>query len=197
MAVDNPLSVSDITFNTILTAINADPELIDKPNWWKRFWAGVGDVLIINLNARSNNALLRTGFTRRAVQDLLKLIDFDLGAHTTSSGQTLFFVKTSVGTAVFPFTVNVEDLVANSEGSLNISSKRFEARSSENFILVQDTFTDNFPTNNTLTVNNDLVVSGHKLRLTTTGTLPGGLSIDTDFFVIRVDATTLKLAINL
>ena len=120
MAVDNPLSVSDITFNTILTAINTDPDLIDKPNWWKRFWAGVGDVLIINLNARSNNALLRTGFTRRAVQDLLKLIDFDLGAHTTSSGSTLFFVKTSVGIAVFPFTVNVEDLVSNSEGSLNI-----------------------------------------------------------------------------
>jgi hypothetical protein len=194
---DNPISVTDITYNTITNSINADPDLVDKPNWWKRFWAGVGDVLMINLNARTNNNNLRTAYTRRAVKDLLELIDYLLGSHETSSGVELFYVKTAVGTGIFPFTVQREDLAATSQGTISIASKRFEGRANETFSLVQDTFTDNYPTNNNLTVNNDIEYTGHKVRLTTTGTLPGGLAVDTDYYVIRVDATTIKLATSL
>lgn len=42
--------------------------------------------------------------------------------------------------------------------------------------------------------SNNALYDGVKVRLTTTGALPTGLSINTDYYVIRVSATTIKLA---
>lgn len=45
--------------------------------------------------------------------------------------------------------------------------------------------------------NADRWITGMKVRATTTGALPTGLALATDYFVIRVDATTIKLASSL
>ena len=45
--------------------------------------------------------------------------------------------------------------------------------------------------------SNSSLHTGQKLQLTTSGTLPTGLSLATDYFVIRLTATTIKLASNL
>ena len=45
--------------------------------------------------------------------------------------------------------------------------------------------------------NHNFAHSGFKIRLTTSGTLPGGLSVDTDYFVIVLDANNFKLATSL
>jgi len=45
--------------------------------------------------------------------------------------------------------------------------------------------------------SNTALQTGVKLQLTTSGTLPTGLSLATDYFVIRVSATTIKLASSL
>jgi len=49
----------------------------------------------------------------------------------------------------------------------------------------------------TVASNFDKWITGMKVRLTTTTTLPAGLSLATDYFVIRVTATTIKLATSL
>jgi microcystin-dependent protein len=42
--------------------------------------------------------------------------------------------------------------------------------------------------------SNNALYSGTKVRLTTSGTLPTGLSLATDYYVIRLSATTIQLA---
>lgn len=49
----------------------------------------------------------------------------------------------------------------------------------------------------TVASNFDKWITGKKVRATTTTTLPGGLAINTDYFVIRLSATTIKLASSL
>lgn len=46
---------------------------------------------------------------------------------------------------------------------------------------------------NSITVTQD-IATGDKYRLTTTGTLPSPLIAGTDYYIIRIDATTIKLA---
>ena len=48
----------------------------------------------------------------------------------------------------------------------------------------------------TVTANPELI-TGRKVRLTTTGTLPTGLSLLTDYYVIVISSTTIKLATTL
>jgi len=55
------------------------------------------------------------------------------------------------------------------------------------------TFTANASTD-VLTGSGHARISGDKVRLTTTGTLPGGLAINTDYFVRDVSGSTFKLA---
>ena len=55
MAIFNPISYTSRTFESILQDINDDDELIDKPNWFKRLIAGVGDVVSMWNNAAANN----------------------------------------------------------------------------------------------------------------------------------------------
>jgi len=52
-------------------------------------------------------------------------------------------------------------------------------------------------TANTIAETGHGLRTGHKVRLTTTGVLPAGLSLATDYYVIRVDADTFKLASSL
>lgn len=49
----------------------------------------------------------------------------------------------------------------------------------------------------TVQSNVDRWITGMKVRATTTGTLPTGLALATDYYVIRMSATTIKLATNL
>jgi len=48
----------------------------------------------------------------------------------------------------------------------------------------------------TVTANSE-IITGRKVQLTTTGTLPTGLSLATDYYIIVVDSTHIKLATSL
>lgn len=189
----NPIQFTSRTFNTVLTDINSDPELIDKPEWFKRLIAGLGDTFSVQLNAHANDSLLRTAFTRRAVADLMQLIDQQLAAQSTSSGiMIIYFNATTVS---FPKTVIIADLVAISPGSLVIPGKRFEARSSLIVSAFSETFTVNVPQDE-LTVSR-VYTTGEKVRLTTTDTLPGGLALLTDYYAIKISDAKIQLAISI
>jgi hypothetical protein len=178
----NPISFTSRSYATIKNDIDSDPELVEKPNWFKRLIAGIGDVISIWLNAIANLMYLRTAFTRNAVQDLCELIDYDLSPQTTSSGIVLFYINTALGTGIFPFSVALADLKAKSQGSLLVSSLPFESRAAATFSLETDTFTRN---------GNSLIMaavspgySGHKIRFSSSVTLPLPLVANKDYYSI-------------
>ena len=192
----NPLQYTSRTFNTITSDINSDAELADKPNWWKRLWAGIGDVLSMWLNAAVNNNFLRTAFTRQATSDLLELIDYQITEQSTATGDIIFYIP---GASGFPFTVAAADLIAFTPGSLAVSAKKFEARSQEIVSAVTEVvgFASVSAGADTFTVTRDYT-TGEKVRLTTSAAdLPAPLTISTDYWIIRVDATTIQLATTL
>ena len=118
----NPIQYTSRTFQTILADINSDKELADKPEWFKRLIAGVGDVMSMCLDAQANNSYLETAFTRDAVKKLCQLIGYKLAVHTTSTGKLKFYLA---DTTIFPITVTKKDLCAIYG---RISSMRFESR---------------------------------------------------------------------
>lgn len=118
----NPIQYTSRTFQTILADINSDKELADKPEWFKRLIAGVGDVMSMCLDAQANNSYLETAFTRDAVKKLCQLIGYKLAVHTTSTGKLKFYLA---DTTIFPITVAKKDLCAIYG---RISSMRFESR---------------------------------------------------------------------
>ena len=185
----NPIKYTSRDFSSIMDDINSDSELVDKPIWWKRIWAGIGDVLSMWLNAQANQSYLRTAFTRQAVVDLCRLIDYELASQQTSNGDLIFHLDADVVT--FPFTISKTDLVATSQGSSSLSSKRFEARVA---ITVSSQETENATHSSSVWTVARSYKTGEKIRLVTTGTLPSPLLIDTDYYVIRINATSIKLA---
>lgn len=192
MALFNPIQYTSRTFEAILQDINSDTELVDKPDWWKRGLAGIGDVISMWNNAAANNLLLDTAFTRRNVQLLLELIDYQLSPQSTSSGTLLFQLDSSV---VFPVTIAKNDLAALTSGTTTVSSKRFEARAGATVTQVDESFL-----NTAVNTGTDIItvarqfLTGEKVRITTTGGLPAPLATGTDYYVIAVSSTEIKLA---
>lgn len=185
----NPIKPVSRTFTTILDDINTDDELRSKPNWFKRLIAGIGDVISMWVNVAANLAFLRTAFTRQSVADHLQLIDYQLSGYSTSSGTMIFDV---IRTAIFPLTFTKEDLISSTIGTGLQSAKRFEARTGYTFNQTIETFVANTGTDQ-LTIAG-AYTTGEIVRVTTTNLLPDPLVIDTDYFVIVVDSTHIRLA---
>ena len=192
--IRNPIQFISRTFTTILNDINSDAELVDRPNWWKRIWAGIGDVFSMWVNAMGNNLVLRTAYTRQNVADLLELINYYMAPQTTSTGTIIFYLSP---TASFPVSIARSDLSAQTTGGLTVSALTFEARSG---IVVNATTEDILPaavdiTENTLTVARSFI-TGEKVLLSGAD-LPAPLQASTEYWVIRVSATTIRLATSL
>lgn len=191
----NPISYTTKTFESAIAEINSEPLLIDKQDWWKRFLAGVVDMMALLNNAVANNSLLGTSFTRRNIEELLLLIDYLLTPQSTATGSAIFFLKS---TTTFPQTIAKVDIVALSEGTSLIASKRFEGRQAETVTAVTDTFGvgDVVTGTDKITVTRDFT-TGEKIRLTTSSSLPAPLTVATDYYVIRDSATVIQLATSL
>jgi hypothetical protein len=188
----NPIQYTSRTYATVLADINSDPLLVDKPDWFKRLIAGIMDVLSVIENASANQAFLRTAFTRKAVNDLAAMLDYYPAGQTESSGILMFDISASTG---LPYTVAQADVAALYPGSLSNSLRKFEARGSLAFVATN--YADPEPAANwvvgtsivTTAANPGVTyVTGEKVRLTTSGTLPTGFALNTDYFVLLVTA---------
>jgi len=190
--MNNPIQYTSRNFDSVLADINSDPLLVDKPEWFKRIWAGVCDVLSLGMNAQENNAYLGTAFTLAAVTQLCANIDYDLSGRSTSSGSLLFDISRS---ASFPVTIAQSNLAAMTAGTLATSAKRFEALAA----LVAASVTENFAPAAVNTTTGVITTVGNYptgaiIRLTNAGgALPTGLSTGVDYFVINVSITSIKL----
>lgn len=187
----NPISYTSRSFLTILNDINSDADLVDKPDWFKRIVAGVGDVLAMYEDVIANQSFLRTAFTRQAVVDLLKQIDYELTPHITSVGTLLFYIKRD---ASFPVAVDKSELCGSTSGNIAISTLRFEARASVAISAFSETFTASAGTDELAVARTGGYYTGDLIRTSTTTTLPAPLQINTDYYVVRVSATKIKLA---
>lgn len=197
MSSNRVINYTSRTFNTILNDLNSLPEMGDKPDWIKKMVAGIGDTLFMNLNAQANNSYLRTAFTRRAVQDLLDLIDYKMSPQTQSSGKLTFYIKRD---ATLPLTFTKEELSAATPGSVSQSSYTYNARSG---VTVSS-----FPSFNPTISNESLgilstgqvagtFVTGDLIRISSSGSLPSPLTINTDYYVITTDGSSIQLARSL
>lgn len=188
----NPIQYTSRDFESILADINSDPELLDKPDWWKRMIAGIGDVLSVWQNMAENQSYLRTATTRRAVADLCALIDYQLTEQVTSSGTLLFDVAPA---SSLPLTVQTVNLSAMTSGTIGASSKRFEARASLTVSSSTEVvaYGDWNVTTKAIAVAS-VFTTGEKVRVSTSGALPAGIVANTDYFVIYVSGTSIKLA---
>lgn len=186
----NPVQYTSRTFATIMADINSDPLLADKPEFFKRLIAGVGDVISMWVNAAANEAYLPTAFTRRAVKDLCALIDYQLAQAIPAFGTLIFECLGTLTTASF----TAAELAAKTRGTIGASSLRFESRAAG--ALAVDTATVNLttspPSGNAVLVARSFI-TGEKCRVSGAG-LPTGLVAATDYWVIRVDATHVKFA---
>lgn len=192
----NPFQYTDKTFERVLNSINSNAELVDKPNWFKDMAAGIADIAALWNNAAANNTLLGTAYTRRNVSLLLALIDYNLAAQTTSQTPLIFYLKSVVS---FPVTFTAAEMAALTPGTVAISSQKFEARTA-NTISSQET--DIFQAVDVNTGTDEITTvrefqTGEKIQLTTTGTLPAPLQTGTDYYIIRIDATTIKIATSI
>jgi hypothetical protein len=185
----NPVKYTSRTFQTIMADINADPELADKPEWFKRQVAGVGDMLSMINNAAANNAYLRTAFTRQAVQDWCYLIGYELPDAKTASGMILFYLNPDRVT--FPISITRDELTATTKGSVATNSRRFEARQDITYNGESYECFNNLIADNAILINRDCV-SGERVRLS--GQVPAGTQAGIDYYVIRVSGNQIKLA---
>ena len=189
----SPIQYSSRTYQTIMNDIDSDSELVDKPIWFKRIWAGVGDVISMCLNAVANQSFLSTAYTEKAVDRLLELIDYQRTPLTTSTGGVMFYIKRS---ATFPFTVALGDLVAYSESSAVVSSMRFEAAAAVTFTAITETATASAATDKWTVAS--VYTTGDLIQFTTGTSLPtavgGNLAVATDYYVIYVSATEIRIA---
>ena len=183
----SPIQYTSRTYLTALNDINADPLLADKPDWFKRLIAGFVDVASVLINAEANNGYLRTALTRRAVTDLCALIDYVPLTQVTASG-TLMFDIIPAPTGGFPYTALQSALSANGPSTAASGSMRYGVRSSLVFSALTEAvaYTGINITNGRITVGAGTWYLGEKVRFTSTGSLPTGISANTDYFVSSV-----------
>jgi len=198
----NPVQFTSRTFLTAMADINGDPLLADKPDWFKRLIAGIIDVASVWENATANNGFLRTALTRRAVTDLCNLIDYSPVPQITASG-TLFFDANPA--TVMPFTVSQPNVAANGPSGINYSALRYGGRTNLQFNASTEVIASGSWGTGTITDTGTAAffTTGEKVRLTTSGALPTGLALNTDYFIIVLTQTgtgpynsTLQLASN-
>lgn len=191
----NPIAYDIKTFESVMAEINSVAALKDKPDWWKNDIAGIRDMLALLNNAVANNSLLSTAFTRRNIEIMLKFIDYVLTAQSTGTGSAIFYLKS---TTVFPITVTAADQAGLTPGTLTVASKRYEARVAANVTAVTETINPaDVNTGTEIITVSRVFTTGEKVRFTTTGGLPGGLSLATDYWVIRVSDTEIQVALSL
>ena len=194
MTILNPIKYTSRDFWSVMNDINSDADLAGTPEWWKRIMAGCVDVASMQEDVIANNFNLRTAFTVQAVRDILKEIDYELTPFTTSSGVLLFYIKR---TATFPVIVAKSDLVASSQGSSSLSSKRFEARIGATFTAFSEAIIAD-PSSDKLTIaRTGGYILGDLIRFTTTGTIPAPLVVGVDYYVIPYDVTHIRVATSL
>lgn len=88
------------------------------------------------------------------------------------------------------------DIEFSADGACNLTSAELMAAVAESQVIADDDFTSTFATNTLTAAAHGLQTGDGPIQLTTTGTLPAGLALLTNYYVIKVDANDFKLALT-
>lgn len=188
----NPVRYTSRDFNAIMADFNSDPMLADKPEFFKIMVAGVGDVVSVWNNAVANDSYLRTALTRRAAQDILEPLGYNMSPQISSSGVVLFDISPA---ASLPHVLAASDQVAIYPGSTANTSRRFEGRSDVTIDAeTEATISSSWDASTDIVTVTQSYTTGELLRFSTSGGLPGGISSGTNYYAILVSATEIKIA---
>lgn len=174
----NPIRYTSRTYQSILNDINSDDTLADKPEWFKRLIAGLGDTMSMIIDAQANNSYLETAFTRDAVRKLCALIGYRLSPASTSVGTLKFYLDKDT---IFPITISSSDLVGLSG---TVTSQRFESRNPITMEL------DEYALDVSSIIEDDIIKidkysTYDKVRIT--GEVPSGLIDGGEYYITRVE----------
>jgi hypothetical protein len=172
---------------------NCNPSAAAVANEWHTLFRGAGNP--------AADAIFDAGanLTFQAVKDTTTSAGcIQHGGNVQASGYTKHLVNASCVSAaatVVPATVALVDVV----GFYRVTTvTTTTAQTTTNTLGQSDTFTADAGTDVcTYTSTANLpsnILTGTRVRLTTTTTLPAGLSLATDYYVIPVDNNTFKLA---
>lgn len=187
----NPIKYTSRTFQTIMNDINSDPELRDKPEWWKRIWAGIGDVFSLYQDIIVNEAFLATAQTKESVDSNAFLIDYYPTSLQSAYGYLYFNLKRTLSGS---FDFLTDEMVASNKGTMSVSNKRYGARGDLSFTIPSSIATVVSGTDIFTLSTPFEFYTGYVVRLGGTGTLPSPLQVDTDYYLIKLTDTTFKLA---
>lgn len=110
----------------------ADPELKKQPAIIKKMISGVFDVLNNTLNAVYNALLLRTAYSRPALQDVLQLIDYQMSWKQTAIVNVTLTIDIAA-TLSSSYTIPKAQLIFGTVASVSKPQIRFEARADVTF----------------------------------------------------------------
>jgi hypothetical protein len=128
------INYSTRDYAAVMAQFDADPELREQPERFKRGHAGIFDALSNLANAMANSAFINTAFSRPHLQDLLALIDYAIPWKLVAT-VTQEFTIDPAATASSDYTVLAADLVAGTIGTSSSPAQRYEARSDLTFTI--------------------------------------------------------------
>jgi len=190
--MSNPIRYTSRDYASILNDMNNDPELANKPIWFKKALAGIADNNHKYIDAQANNTYLETIFTRKKMELKLREMNYDLFGKVAASGLLRFNIDPDnlpVGTiAKENLTAIRQDGVTAIDYGVRVNHP-YVAPSSDPVTLV-DAGTDTF------TVDASNYYTGDLIRVGASG-FPGGLDGVTNYYVIKINDTSIKLAVGL
>lgn len=188
MAITNPIKSTSRTFEAVIADADNDQELKNKPNWFKTLVAGVADQLNTQGDLLHNESILGTAKSYDSIADHISLINYYLSPPTTSKGNIAFYLDRSLsGSQVF---ASATLLSASTIGTLNNPSLPFIPDSIITHNIIDITFT---VSGSIFTVSSS-PETGEVIRVSSTGSLPTPLLVNTDYYIIKVSDTTFKVA---
>jgi hypothetical protein len=130
----NPINYSSRDYSSVISQINADPDLKQQPARFKITLAGLFDVLNNTLNAIANSLFIRLSFSRPQLQDLLSLIDYSMAWKQTATVQLTVNINPAA-TVSGSYTVSAANLAFGTVPTISNPQVRFEARTSLTFTI--------------------------------------------------------------
>lgn len=180
--MNNPIKYTSRTFQTIMADLNSDVEIASKPSWWKRVWAGVGDVTSMWLNGVANNLSIRRAYTRESIEELAQLLAFQ---YTTVSPARTSVIYNSIDGITLPLTIarsRVTVVVDSTGYACNLLSDLTFSGADLAIVI----------TSSTLFTSVVYLYSGQKVRVLNASVAPLGY-----YFVINNGDLTYSLATTL
>ena len=125
-----PFNYKTLTFMEWMNAINSHELFADKPEWVKVLLAARADILASYIDARANNNMFHSMYTKQAVYDFARYLDYTPSTPSCAAGEIQVTLLPSV---TLPHTISKADLVFQTQVAVGGNPVRFSALADHTF----------------------------------------------------------------